>query len=975
MRPSAFPLWCAVLLTAAGPAAAMDLVRDGQPAATLVIPDEPLPVVTYAAGELTHHVRRASGAELAVVPEAAAPAEGPRVFLGATKAAAEAGLDLAALPPNGFIIRLVGDRFFLAGDDGEGEPGWIQHNNRTRVGTLFAVYEFLERGLGCRWLWPGELGEVIPAHADITVQAWDETGAPAFIHARWRDGGAYAGQLAGWASPAARGKFLSDQGRWLRRNRFAMAYNMDMAHAFTRWWERHAEAHPDFFNLLPDGTRRSDPTYHRGSPTLISMCVSEPAFHRAVVEDWVARRSPMRPHLDASENDTCGKCTCERCLAWDEPDPELDFPWAERLDRAREAFEAGEPGWCRLLGSLSDRYARFLLALQEEARKVDPDVVVMGYAYANYVRPPLDTRLNENVIIGAVPPGWFPWTAEKRAANREIWEGWRAAGARLFLRPNWMLDGHNLPLNWARALGEEFRYHAHNGMIGTDFDSLTGQYATQGPTLYMLARLHARPDLTVDEVLEEYFGAFGPAAEAVRAYFDHWEALNETVTERPADLHWSFFYRNAHLIFTPEVMAAGRALLDRAAEAAAGDDLAARRVAFLDAGLRNVELTLAAQAAYRGYRNGGDIAVYRRAVEALDAFRAQVETDNIANMAYLAWAEVRTWQRELLRLMAQPGERLPGPWKFMWDPDEQGEAQGWFADDFDDRDWLDIATDGPWEEQPVGRQWREEHGADYDGIAWYRTRFAPARDDDRPQVRLVFGAVDEACVVWVNGRRLLERPYPYRGNPDSWQEAFEVDITDVVRYDRPNTVAVQVEDRAGAGGIWRMVWLVQSAPPAPETDNAVNDGGFEEGGAAWQRNVMGGAFNFAIDDTVARSGRVSGRLQCTALAPDETQRQHGARSWGRWFQTGIPVQEGRKYRLRLWVRTDAAFTGRLAIWVRGTAAEGEYDAAALNTGGHWIQLSVPDIVPAGDRLALYLNLMDGTGTAWFDDVELVAQDD
>jgi len=952
---------------------ALDIARDGQPAATIVVPDEPLPVVEYAAEELRYHVARATGAELPVVSEGEEPAPGNLIFLGASRAAAEAGLAAEGLPPNGFILKLIGERFFLLGDDSDGPPAWVLHNNRTRVGTLFAVYEFLEKHLQVRWLWPGELGEVIPRRADLSVDAWDQTGQPAFVHTRWRDGGPAIAGTQGWSSPEARSRFISEQGQWLRRHRFALGLNMDIRHAFTRWWEQQGEAHPEYFNLLPDGTRRPDPTYHGGAPTLISMSVGEPTFHRAIVEHWQATRSPDNPYVDASENDTPGKCTCEECLAWDVPDPDLDVPWEERLGHARRAFEAGEGDWHRFLGSLSDRYARFYLAVQAEAEKVDPEATVLGFAYANYVNPPRETMLNERIIIGVVPPMYFPWTEEKRESNRRQWDGWAATGARLLLRPNSMLDGHNMPLFLARNLGEDFRYYADHGMIGTDFDSLTGQYATQGPNLYVLARLHDRPDLVVDDVLDEYYGAFGAAEAPVRAYFAHWERLCDEVTDNPWGLHWASFYREAHNVFTPEAMAEGGRLLAAAAEAAQGDGITERRVAYLQKGLRNAELTLATQAAYRRYREAGDLEGFRSAVAALDDFRASVEDECLANLGFLAWAENRTWDRELLRLMAEPGERLADPWRFHWDPDEQGEENGWFADDFDANAWLDIGTSGPWEEQSVGRQWKQEHNGDYNGVAWYRSSFELVRDAERSIVRLVFGAVDEACVIWVNGEKLLERPYPYKGNTDSWQEAFEVDITDVVRFDRPNTVAVRVEDNAGAGGVWRPVWLVQSAAAVPAEQNALEDGGFEERSGAWKQSIMCGKFSLALDDTEARAGNVSARLDCAELAPPEAEETHRTRAWGRWYQTDVSVDPQTTYQLRVWVKTSGDFGGKLAIWVTGDREKGTAAANVLSTQGMWKQVTVTGIVPQESRVGVYLNLMDGTGTAWFDDVELVAR--
>ncbi|OIO97272.1 MAG: hypothetical protein AUJ96_23415 [Armatimonadetes bacterium CG2_30_66_41] len=966
------PLLTAFALATAWPACALDLVRNGTATTTIVVPDKPLPVAAFAAEELQYHLERATGARLAIAKESAAEAAGAHLFVGACRAAAKAGLDTDALPPNGFLLKLIGDRFFLVGDDSDGPPAWILHNNRTRVGTLFAVYEFLEKHLGVRWLWPGELGEVIPKRASVFLDSWDQTGKPAFVHARWRDGGNTVAGEAGWASPQVRSKFLSEQSKWLRRHRFALGVNMDMAHAYTQWWDRHKDDHPEYFNLLPDGTRRPDPTYHGAAPSLISMCVSEPAFHRAVVENWKQTRSPERPYIDVSENDTPGKCNCPRCLSWDVRDPALEAPWESRLEYAKKAFDAAEAGWDKHLGSLSDRYARYYLAVQKEAEKVDPNAVVMGYAYANYVDPPCEVKLNERVLLGVVPPMYFPWTDEVLKDNRARWDGWRATGARMFLRPNWMLDGHNLPLFIARKLGEDFRYFAHNGMIGTDFDSLTGQYSTQGPNLYVLARLHDAPQLEVDAVLDEYYSAFGKAKEAVRAYFAHWEQLCDAITEAPEGLHWSRFYRQAGEMFTPQAMARANELLAAAATAARGDEVPERRVTFLQHGLRNAELTLAAQAAYVKYRETGDVRSFRLAVEELDSFRRSVESELIANMGYLAWAEGNTWDRKLLEVMKEPGQRLADPWKFRWDPQNEGDGGNWFADDLDTSNWLDLATDGPWEEQPAGKQWKQAHRGDYNGVAWYRTTFGVERDPAKPRVRLLFGAVDEACVVWVNGAKVLERPYPYNGDADSWKKAFEVDITDQVRYDRPNFLVVRVEDNAGAGGIWRPVWVQQLATGI-SSNSVLPDGGFEEPETPWKQHVMCGEFAFALDREHPHTGAVCARLQCNRVGTPEDEQKQRTKAWARWYQTGIPVGQGKPYRLHLWVRTSDDFKGTLALWVTGDATRGTVATNLFGTEGLWREVTATGIVPKGGELSVYLNVRDGTGTAWFDEVELVPE--
>lgn len=51
----------------------METIADGRAVAAVVIRDEPLPVLQFAAEELIYHVRRATGVELEVVTESAMP--------------------------------------------------------------------------------------------------------------------------------------------------------------------------------------------------------------------------------------------------------------------------------------------------------------------------------------------------------------------------------------------------------------------------------------------------------------------------------------------------------------------------------------------------------------------------------------------------------------------------------------------------------------------------------------------------------------------------------------------------------------------------------------------------------------------------------------------------------------------------------------------------------------------------------------
>jgi hypothetical protein len=69
-------------------------------------------------------------------------------------------------------------------------------------------------------------------------------------------------------------------------------------------------------------------------------------------------------------------------------------------------------------------------------------------------------------------------------------------------------------------------------MVGFDFDSLSGYWATKGPMLYVHMRLSNDPDLTIETILNEYYSAFGPASGLIRKYFDHWIAVTKKVKKQ-----------------------------------------------------------------------------------------------------------------------------------------------------------------------------------------------------------------------------------------------------------------------------------------------------------------------------------------------------------------------------------------------------------------------------------------------------------
>ncbi len=622
---------------------AFDLVRDGKAQTAIVLPDDASLVAEYAADELQWHLKAATGATVPIVREREAEG-GALIFVGQGKAAQEAGIEVEERERNTSVIRTTPEALFLTGKDDLGMPedratrsyarNWkgFRHggpplDDGASMGTLFAVYQWLEDHLKVRWLWPGEGGTHVPKAKSIATSPHEErVFKPFLLHSRPRL------NMAGWPGQdkALRDQLIYDTSVWLRRQRFIRGISLEYGHAYEDYWKRFGEKHPEYFAQRPDGKR--EPLSLKRSD-LVQMCVTSEGLHRQIIEDWKVQREkhPSLPWINGAENDKTMQdpyCHCPACLAWDVPAPEKQE--AGELEFAPDIVDAGEKGASIDLGRLSDRYAQFWMALLNEGKKHDPNVKVLGYAYADYSYPPRKAKLSEDVVLAVVPPYSFPVSNEERTRFHKIWKGWADTGAQLYLRPNYTLLGYCVPYIYAEEFGEEFKYAAANGMIGTDFDSLIGMWSVHGPNLYMMGRLNVDPKQEVSAILEEYYNAFGPAAKAVKAYFEHWKGITATFTsEKRAQIGggWGVVSYGGEVIYTPETFEKGFALLEQAREAAGKDTESAARVAFLHTGLEHGALAMKTLAAYRLHKeNPREKRLkddYDNALEELDTYREE----------------------------------------------------------------------------------------------------------------------------------------------------------------------------------------------------------------------------------------------------------------------------------------------------------------------------------------------------------------
>ena len=577
----------------------VSLVRNGEARAVVVRADEPSETARYAVEELVWHVEESTGVALDVMPESQAPAEvHTRVYIGETETARRNGIEPERLQREAYTMRSIGNDLFIVGRDDDGEP--LRQDN-PNVGTLFGVYEFLERFLGVRWLWPGELGTHVPKTDTVEFWSVNETHAPAltFRLLVWSRIGAIVQRGQTLSEEDARLGFSQEGARrygealriLLRRHRMGGRDAMPpTGHAFSGWWQHHGEEHPEWFALRRDGTRgHPDKDYAH-----VPMCVSNEELQDFIVEQWDGESVLWLGPVDRP-----GRCTCADCRAWDGPQPETP-PWfAERVyatdERAQEVFT----------GATSDRYARFWKTIQQKAAKRNPHALVsVSYIYENeFPAPVTDIDLNRNIYAQFVQwqdphLRWFPMPDEALEWVKAQWLGWRETGIRMGYRPNYLHDGYVMPHFDTRQSGDFFKFAYEHGMEGARFDSLTGQWAAQGLRLYMHLRLMNKPEMEIETIRDEYFSAFGPAAETMERYFDYWENYALDNRMRFIKLYWdvgwrySSYVRRAHVAFPTECFEPAEKLLEEALAKTHKQPSAkfSERVRFIQTGLEHARL-------------------------------------------------------------------------------------------------------------------------------------------------------------------------------------------------------------------------------------------------------------------------------------------------------------------------------------------------------------------------------------------------
>ncbi len=553
---------------------AAELIVEGRSDYRIVLPDEstrlvfpPGATTHYAADFLNQYLEQMTGCRLPVLSESESTGDSPTIYIGATRHARDTIGDLSQLAPEALVIRTLGRDLLLCG---ETTAAGLDR------GTLFAVYEWLERAAGVRWYfadeswYPAGFGKVVPRHDVLRSGEFEVVQAPVN---RRREGGLsyYSGSI-------------EQQAKWHPVLRFGSSIPHGNAnHTQVTWTDLYGESHPDYFAVTSSGRRQINFRYkHRSYVCLTNPDVLEQMLANVEEVDrkgttglFPAGATPDATHVYFACNDGLtpqSACHCESCLPWHRP----QAPTGGQLSEWFFQFV--------------DRYAT---AIQERW----PGRRLAVLAYGHYRAPPTESLLPDNVDVTFVGP---PVQYLGDPAEYARWDGWldewyRLVGENRQRLSCWMnivsptrytswvpFMYPNLLQRWLLEHKDETEGYFINGL--NLYLRRLGVQGTHGgmqtfPMVWLQSRLLWNPDQDAESLIAHYCDdLYGPASQAMQELYRHIVARWEGLYQGEMNMAEIDFIHTVR--YPPEQVAHFRQLLDAALQAAPEESIYRQRIIF-----------------------------------------------------------------------------------------------------------------------------------------------------------------------------------------------------------------------------------------------------------------------------------------------------------------------------------------------------------------------------------------------------------
>jgi len=511
----------------------LTLVREGKPAATIVTAADPPLVVQLAVAELNHYIEKITGTALPVADDSR-QVEGVRVLVGESAATRALGLKSADFEKQEYLVQTRPDALIIIGRDAddrgklhyENSGVWKDFSYFSELGTLYGVYDFLERCCGVRWYLPTEIGEVVPKRSTLEIDPVNIRRKP-WAKYRWiGTNRPIPARLYQWdmSQPEALKNLPRLPDRevtlfWLRQRMGGEFFICN--HSFYPWQKRFAKTHPEYFAINEDGTINIE-----------QLNYASDAVVEQVVRDILACRR-------GEWNDENGIPRFGRAKENIFPLVPMDNRrWS--CDPASQRLLLPEP--TRTIGSFNTNRAsryifQFVIKVAKRIAELDPEVIISALAYSEYYFPPEPPpeRFPDNVAIMVCKQQVKARTTRYNKAYYDSLRKWRGKVKCLYIWeyynfPQWRrmnvfpglvprrIGGDMRKLHELQIDGEFVEFNTARGFPPVEWWMVNP--AMQHMNYYFTLKLLDTMERPVEELLDEYYRLFyGPAEKPMREFF------------------------------------------------------------------------------------------------------------------------------------------------------------------------------------------------------------------------------------------------------------------------------------------------------------------------------------------------------------------------------------------------------------------------------------------------------------------------
>lgn len=493
----------------------------------IVVPDESGPVAAFAGKELQRFLKQSLDADVKIVK--APSGKSSAIILGDNHYARAAGIEAKRLPRDGFVMKSVGDNVFIVGrDDMACAPEklmaggiWSQLYER---GTLFGTYDFLERFLGVRFYFPGEIGTVVPKHESLRLPQIDIVSKPDYTVRRVST---YSGAMPEGCEEMHAMAFKNLNAYRLRMETAYIPFNHGLARlGYTR---RFGESHPEYFALMSDGKRQTSSNFPHPGQLCHSSDIRDEVYKDA--EAFLTGKTAQERGILTKREECCWdpsgfqpgyfcvmpqdgfyRCQCPACQKHFAAGPKesSEFIWGKSCD----------------------------IADKLKANKIPGYLTMAVYPPYNIIP---DRRIPDNVLISISAKG--PWSVDKRTAyesdERKLRSWVEKTGRKVqlwsYANKYGKLDIPGIPMVTPKCVGKYYKLQ-RDLINGAFMESETDRYLFNYLNFYVFAKVCWDNSTDVEALLKEHYHLmFGDAAAEMETIYDRFESNWIAITGEPVE--------------------------------------------------------------------------------------------------------------------------------------------------------------------------------------------------------------------------------------------------------------------------------------------------------------------------------------------------------------------------------------------------------------------------------------------------------